>query len=148
MALTSRHTIRCINEVLTASLMMDIDGSSVKAHRYADKLLHEGWEIFVVDQHRGRCYYGKKLVLIPAWAYNSLSPRTGKHAPGYSNYYLAHELAHAKSMLEHGVEVANHGKEFMEAFRSLCDPKNWHYELGYKPQNAAKAGIMVIPEDF
>lgn len=135
MALTSKHTIRCVNVDLTTSLIMDADGSSNKAHRYANLLMEQGWEIFVVDQGAGRCYYSKRLITIPAWAY--------KKGAAYTNYYLAHELAHAKAGPK-----AKHGPEFMAAFKSLCEPENWHYELGYKPQHATKAGIMVIPEDF
>lgn len=140
MTLTSKHIVRCINVPLTAALIMDADESSLKAHRYANLLLHRDWEIFVVDQHRGRCYYHKKLLLIPSWAY--------KKGADYANYYLSHELAHVSAIDRHGHKIAIHGKEFMAAFKSICEPENWHYELEYKPKHAAKAGIMVIPEDF
>jgi hypothetical protein len=91
-------------------------------------LVKKGWKFYVVEQSRGRCYYHDKVVTIPKWAVYS-------HQVGYLEYYLCHEMAHCYSAGD------NHGAWFMEQFKMLCPAEYQHYELGYKPGNAAAAGI-------
>jgi hypothetical protein len=96
-------------------------------HIIAD-LKTKGWEFFVVDQSRGRCYYQDRTVTIPKWAFYS----TNK---GYTEYYLCHEIAHCHAPFD------NHGPAFMAQFKRLCPIEFQHYELEYKPGNASAAGI-------
>jgi hypothetical protein len=91
--------------------------------------LDAGWRFFAVRQSRGRCYYSEKVITIPAWVIDS--PRAG-----YKAYYIAHEIAHIHAPGD------SHGAKFMAAFRSTCPIEFQHYELEYKPRNAASAGIM------
>lgn len=101
---------------------------SVKAH--ARILLEKGWRIYTVNQSRGRCYGGwKKVITIPVWAI--------KREVGYKTWYIAHELAHAFDECIH-----NHGPEFMEWLKAICPEDCIHFELTYKPRNAASAGIL------
>lgn len=119
----------------THSLILMLDGGASKAARVAEEHLNNGWDIWVVDQRRGFCHYRYAFITIPVFAFNK--------GPAYIDYYLSHELAHAVAG-----PAAKHGPLFMAAFKKICDPKNWHYELNYKPSYAKAAGIMEIPDDF
>lgn len=91
-------------------------------------LRSKGWKFLAVRQTRGRCYYKIKTITIPAWAYN----RSGT----YRAWYIAHEMAHAYAGWE-----AKHGEVFMSWLQAICPADALHHELGYKPRNAANAGI-------
>ena len=86
------------------------------------------WKFYAVDQSRGRCYYGSRIVTIPMFAIH--------REIGYKTWYIAHELSHVFDL-----KRSNHGQPFMEKLQEICPPEFVHYELGYKPRNAAKAGI-------
>lgn len=96
---------------------------------YARKARDEmGYRIYVVDQTRGYCQPRARVLTIPLWVISrSVQEKT---------WYIAHELAHAFDKCIH-----NHGPEFMEWLKQICPPDCIHYELGYKPRNAASAGI-------
>lgn len=96
----------------------------------ASELLSTGWRFRVSKGRRGYCYYRTKTITIPKHAL-----RLSRGA-GYDEYYLAHEMAHAKAG-----KAAAHGPAFMACLQSLCPPAYVHYELGYKPRNAKAAGI-------
>jgi hypothetical protein len=93
-----------------------------------NELLKQGWQIFVVSQSRGRCYYGPKYITIPAWALK-------RKEHNYWLWYVAHEFAHAYTAGD------NHGQRFMRKLKEICPTDCVHFELGYKPQNATIAGI-------
>lgn len=97
-------------------------------------LINDGWTFYVVNQVRGRCYYGRKWITIPVHAWK-------RQDDGYLVYYVAHEAAHA-----YAGASADHGPKFMAWLKKLCPAQYIHYELTYKPRQAFAAGIM--PEDF
>lgn len=101
----------------------------VSHNTFAQELLEAGWVFKVSKGRSGYCYCTRKVITIPVHAL--LSPRHG-----YDEYYLAHEIAHAKAG-----KAAAHGPEFMDWLKYLCEPEFLHYELGYKPRNAKAAGI-------
>lgn len=90
----------------------------------------EGWRFYVVNQTRGRCYAdAKKVITIPTWVYRKSQKKI--------IWYISHELAHAYDECKH-----SHGPEFMEWLKKICPSDCIHYELEYKPRNAASAGIL------
>ena len=93
----------------------------------------KNWMFYAVSQRCGRCYYSQRVITIPKWAI--ISPKQG-----YKIYYIAHELAHAYDDKRSG-----HGDPFMQRLIEICPPEWLHYELGYKPRNAARNGIGVLP---
>lgn len=95
---------------------------------YYRELSNQGWMFWVVDQRRGRCYYGKKQITIPLWA--------TKRSKDYLTWYIAHEMSHA-----YAGHLADHGPKFMEQLKRICPNDCIKHELGYKPRNAASAGI-------
>lgn len=95
----------------------------------AQELIAARWTFKVSRGRRGFCYWVSRSITIPTHALVS-------EQPGYAEYYLAHEMAHAKA----GKKAA-HGPEFMDWLKRLCPPEFVHYELGYKPRNAKAAGI-------
>lgn len=105
--------------------MFDMMKEDIKPHyQIASKL---GWKFWVVNSVRGYCIYAKKEITIPTWAI--------ERGIDYYNYYLAHELAHIF------VQDEAHGQKFMAEFKRICPPDLQHFELEYKPRNAAIAGI-------
>jgi predicted metal-dependent hydrolase len=92
----------------------------------------ENYRIYAVNQRRGRCYYNVKVITIPTWVITSAHTNSGK-----KTWYIAHELAHAYDLTR-----SNHGAGFMEALKDICPKDAIHWELGYKPRNAAAAGIQ------
>lgn len=126
-------TIQNINHELTARLeaeilplLTDYGRSNWNDLRFA------GWRMLVVKQGRGRCYYHKKVVTVPVWAFSE------KKDNGYRAWYLGHEISHALAGPR-----AKHGLEFMAQLK-LVVPMQWtHYEHGYKPRYATAAGIPL-----
>ena len=112
------------------SILENLLHTLVSHNCFALELVDAGWVFKVSKGKRGYCYGTKKVITIPKHALQSLHP-------GYDQYYLAHEMAHAKAG-----KVAAHGPEFMEWLKYLCPPEFVHYETGYKPRNAGAAGIM------
>ena len=98
---------------------------------YAKKLLADGWKIYPVKQSRGRCYYREKVITIPVWVIDrgNIKKKT---------WYISHEIAHALDITR-----SHHGDAFMEKRKEICPADCIHFELGYKPRNAARAGIVL-----
>jgi len=121
--------------------IMDKETHSLRLMLKAEGLypMHDGWDIYVTDTVRGRCNYNSKNMTVPLWAFK-VSPDKGasKHLNdrGYTLYYACHEIAHGVA----GVKAA-HGPAFMDVFMAICPKHLQHFELGYKPRNAAAAGI-------
>jgi len=91
---------------------------------------------YVVNQRCGKAYYAKRVITLPIWVF------TNPRGEGFALYYLAHELAHIANF-DAGTWNSRkpHGPAFMEEFKKLCPVKYQHFETGYKPRNAAAAGI-------
>ena len=87
-----------------------------------------GWSIYAVDAVRGRCCYSDKTLTIPLFAL--------KRGLNYKLWYISHEVAHIYSMGDH------HGPIFMKQLKIICPPEAIIHEIGYKPLNAVKAGIL------
>lgn len=103
----------------------------------ARKLRDDGWRFYAVDQNRGRCYPFQKVITIPCWVIRrSIQQKT---------WYICHEMAHAIVLPEHPNE--SHGKIFMDCLISICPADCVHFELDYKPRNAAIAGIRAPGSD-
>jgi predicted metal-dependent hydrolase len=101
----------------------------IEVKEYGKELLHtQGWKFFAVRQSRGYCHSGHKIITIPIFAID--------RSVEYKAWYISHEMAHAYDNCVH-----NHGPEFMEWLKKICPKESIHFELGYKPRNAAKAGI-------
>jgi len=109
---------------------------SILAAEY-DTAYRNGWRFYVVNQQRGRCYYNAKIITIPLWTYKE------NHDKEYRLYYLAHELAHIAAGWEN-----DHNQVFMRELKRICPAHLVHYELGYKPRNAAAAGITQPIKSF
>ena len=122
-------TIKKINYAKTAELLM-MEFPSDLSYHLQNLIEHFKYEIFVVDQQRGRCYFSEKVITIPVWAF--------KHGKEYLDWYLSHELAHA-----YAGPFAKHGPLFMKKLKEICPANAIHLELGYKPRNAAAAGISA-----
>jgi len=103
-------------------------------------LLHNGIDFLedtvIVVSHckAGNSSRKYRSVRIPAWVYETRIHFCGKaYVHGgdrFATYYLAHELAHLASVRDDG-----HGKNFNEAFKSICPQELWWYELIYKPRS-------------
>jgi hypothetical protein len=109
---------------------------------HAQTLLGLGWRMFVVEQKRGWCRYGDKVITIPAWSI------TKPKGPGYPLYYLAHECAHALADTLPGKRQGSHDMLFMRMFMTICPVALQHYEHGYKPQMARAAGVPRPPANL
>lgn len=93
------------------------------------KLEADGWSFWAVDQSRGRCYYGPKIITIPVWVFKRASTKL--------IWYICHEMSHALV----GYKVEAHGKEFMQKLAEICPIDCIIWEAGYKPQNLIRAGV-------
>jgi len=119
------------NSIVSMSLPDLFSGVPESVKNHARKLIADDWRFYCVSQNHGRCYASFRVITIPAWAV--------KKDAGYKTWYISHEIAHA---LDHCLH--NHGHEFMEWLRLkvVCPIESLHYELTYKPRNAAAAGIV------
>jgi hypothetical protein len=99
-----------------------------------------GFSFYVVDQVRGRCYGSEGVITIPKWAI-----LTEKTKPGYIDWYVSHEMAHAFCYVNGICDI--HGPNFMKMLMSICPVSSVHYELEYKTKNAIMCGIQ-IPADL
>lgn len=95
----------------------------------------EGFKYFVTDTVRGRTNYLHMNLTVPLTAY--------KWGFEFFLYYVSHELAHIYTSIFVNEPHEPHGPEFMENFKRICPKDYWHYETGYKPRHAAKAGIKT-----
>ena len=87
-----------------------------------------GWVFEITTGVRGYAVSRTRRITVPKWAFE-------RSDPGYPEYYLLHEAAHAFGFY-------NHGPHFMAKFREICPEHLQHYELEYKPRNAKRAGIL------
>ena len=102
------------------------------------------FKVYMVSASAGRCDFRAKNITVPRWAWSDLKTVkkvykkfcVDEYLQDCWIYYLAHELAHACA----GKDVT-HGPEFMRWFIKICPPELQFFELGYKPKNAAAAGI-------
>lgn len=106
-----------------------VEGLEDRVRLTARNLVKDNWRFFVIDQRRGMCYYGQKVITIPMWA--------AQKGIDYKTWYLCHEMSHALAP-----RGSNHGPEFMAMLKEVCPERVIHFELGYKPRNASAAGII------
>jgi hypothetical protein len=131
---THHFTPHKIRRDLMASLFVNVPDS---LKDIAKHMISEDWKIYVVDQTRGRCYYGAKTITIPAWLFSLHHSHRAQNYPlGYKIWYISHELAHAYTASD------SHGPLFMARLIDTCPPEYVHFELGYKPRSATAAGIV------
>ena len=120
-----------IDKIGMVELFKDIP-EDIKVH--ARKLRDEkGIQFYAVDQDAGFCSMKRKIITIPSWV-------IFKKPLDYRIWYISHEISHGIDNCKHG-----HGLEFMEILKRICPKESIHYELTYKPRNAAKAGIQFQP---
>jgi hypothetical protein len=97
-------------------------------------------KIYVVNQDRGRFYSTEPMIItLPIWVMSENDRETGKFT-----WYVAHEMSHALNWLNRHHphrEFDHHGPNFMACLKMLCPSWCIEHELGYKPRNAAAAGI-------
>ena len=141
---------KMINQQLTAR-MHESEKDNVGI--IMDDLRAKGWTFFVTETLCGRTNYRNRTCTVPVWAFNA----DNKAANGdteYWLYYLSHEIAHAirfenycdrhgrrNALRGYGWRGNDHGANFMAIFKQVCPTHLQHHELGYKPRNAAAAGI-------
>jgi hypothetical protein len=114
----------------------DIPSSSPESVKiYARKLIADGWKIYAVDQDRGRCYSRAKVITIPTWVIRIGGTKLC--------WYFCHEMAHAYNYIDGTCD--SHGPNFMLWLKQICPENCIEHELGYKPRNAAAAGIGKSP---
>jgi len=119
----------CINRDAMKTLFT---GCSSQVKENGMNLVKENnWRFYCVDQSRGRCYLREQVITIPVFAM--------KRDHGFKEWYISHEMAHAYAWMIH--KHWEHGPEFMRELIRICPNEFIHYELGYKPRNAASAGI-------
>lgn len=126
------YTPKNINRELMKQLFSGVD-DSVK--EYGKTLLDKGWRFYVVEQTRGFCIYREKVITIPAWIFHN-----GKSLD-YKIWYISHEMAHAFCFINNPKNHDAHGPLFMAELIKICPDRCIGNELGYKPRNAASAGI-------
>lgn len=107
---------------------------SANTRLIAKQLMDSGWRFYCVAQVRGKCYYNEKVITLPEWIVTNSGQA---NRTGYKEYYICHEMAHALDNTR-----SNHGAEFMRILKKICPAEFVHYELDYKPRNAAGAGIQ------
>lgn len=122
--------IRNLRKVISrdTEAMLCHAGNPPRLDRAVRALVEQGWKIVVADQRRGHCFFGSKSLITPLWAW--------KLGTQYYSWYLSHEVAHACVGKGH-----NHDQIFMSKLKELCPTDALHFELGYKPRAAKKAGI-------
>lgn len=105
------------------------------AHYLNDSIIlgNSGWTFYATTSNRGRCNWPSKTITIPVWAMIKSN--------SFKAWYIAHEMAHAFAGPR-----ALHGPAFMLELKRICPDNAIHHELGYKPQNAKKAGILDCSE--
>lgn len=134
-----------IDDILTIKLtnmIFALDaGNPIK--RYYRETKRNGWRYYVVHAVRGHCFYGPKIITIPAWVVCKLTQKSRQ--AHYIEWYIAHEIAHVMAGY-----AAQHGPVFQHWLISVCPAYALQYETGYKPQNAARAAIAagIIPDDL
>lgn len=100
------------------------------------------YKVYVTDTVRGRCHRKHMNITVPLWAVmnGERGASVHKYHEFYYMYYICHELAHSVTPY---IKGQPHGPEFMKSFIRLCPKELQYFELGYKPRNAAAAGIKA-----
>lgn len=128
-----RRSVKNINPEYSFLLTETDKLYDVRIKQFVEPVIKQGWQIIAVDQQRGTCYYGRKLVTIPMYAIRKGIADT--------TYYIAHEISHV-----YAGSKANHGALFMQWLKKIC-PQEWQYmEYEYKPRNALIAGLAITKE--
>lgn len=86
-------------------------------------LLHHlpgGWTLEGRRIRQGYCHHLHKLIVIPNWVLQD-------SRAGYLEWYLSHELAHARSKKDE-----THGRAFLQQLKRICPPEFLHFEEAYK----------------
>lgn len=123
-----RKSRRNLRPDLLSSIFKDV---SEPTKVWARKLLADKWQFLATSQRASWSHSPYKQIAISDWAINSMRP-------GYKEYVICHEMAHAFAPKD---EI--HGARFMSWLQRICPPEYIHYELEYKPRNAASAGITL-----
>lgn len=113
---------------LTFLLQETLNLYDARINSFVKDRLDKGWNIYVVNQSRGRCWFKAQVITIPTFAI--------KHGKGYCTWYISHELAHSYAGI-----LAKHGPLFMRELIRICPAEYIHLETGYKPRLAIAAGI-------
>jgi len=100
-----------------------------KIMKDADLKFPPKWRVVCTTRSGGICHRGIRIIEIPIWVVDGKESRL--------IYYIAHELAHIP------YNCSGHKQDFMNQFAMLCPPEHQHYEYGYKPREAKKAGIAT-----
>lgn len=109
-------------------------GFTKRCHDIASKFgmdIPAGFILYGCDRRSGLCDEDGRIT-IPLW----LDDRE----EGHLIQYIAHEIAHAYTWLNN--HTFHHTADFMEWLMLLCPEDHWHWELGYRPREARKAGIV------
>ncbi len=89
-----------------------------------------GFTLYGCNRNAGRCDSAGRIT-IPLWC--------DAHEESQLIQYIAHEIAHAYTWID--TKSWNHTDRFMEWMKIICPEDHWHWELGYRPRAARKAGI-------
>lgn len=127
---------RSIDHHATLELLCGI-GLSASTYSHIKRTQKDlGYRFYVVEQTRGRCYRSikreRRMITIPLWVWRQRNSKSQQ--PGYCNQYVCHEIAHAWT-------VGGHDDEFYAMLKTIAPAETMHYELDYKPRNAASAGV-------
>lgn len=116
-----------------------------------EMLLALGWQFYIVEQSRGRCYLSDKVITVPTWLWKPEAMRSKlgdtyclQTKLNYRVWYICHEMAHAIDFMQRG--HSNHDIAFMECLKKVCPPEAIGYESGYSTKAALACGIA--PDDF
>lgn len=98
--------------------------------------------LYVTNTKRGRFCKKNKNITVPTWALelNPGGASVHENNPEYAIYYACHEIAHALSEVSR-VRGVMHSPEFYDRFKEVCPAHLQHFEINYKPQLSAAAGI-------
>jgi len=123
---------RKINKAHTEYLLQKLELAGIQ--------IPKGYEIYATDTVRGRCSYRSMNITVPLWATGLADYARDAHNDdvNFCIYYACHEIAHVMTGY---IKGAPHGAKFMSNFKAICPQHLWHFEIGYKPRNAAAAGI-------
>lgn len=93
---------------------------------------------------RGHYNVLKHLIVIPVWVFTGTPRVKASGKPGYIEWYVAHEVAHAIRWRgwSRGFPRppgGSHGLVFQSILRKVCPPEFYHFEAGYKPRRYKQA---------
>jgi hypothetical protein len=95
------------------------------------------WTLLLTNQSRGWCSPRRREITIPTWVSSDKRKESGEFV-----WYVAHEISHAWDFEEKTYQAKRpHGPSFMKWLKVFCPKEFLFFELGYKPREAAMAGI-------